>query len=93
MGEVFNDYSTLVFTKEKDMDAGKIREEYVDILGHVNIQKELLDVLKNIKEIMKTIDEDRAVDLVCMSFNKAFENVPHGKLVQKIKSHGIHGEL
>eukprot|EP00061_Rhincodon_typus_P006162 g26506.t1 len=36
------------------------------------------------------IDEGRTVDIVYMGLNKAFDNVPHGRLVQKIKSHGLH---
>ena len=38
-------------------------------------------------------DKGRAVDVVYMDFSKAFDKVPHGRLVQKIKSHGIRGEL
>eukprot|EP00061_Rhincodon_typus_P018577 g47798.t1 len=93
-------------TRQKDMDNGKFREGYVDTLGHVDIEKEVeMGVLKNIKldrfprpdgiyprilrktkeEVM--IDEDRAV---CKDFTKTFDRVPHGRLVQKIKSHGIH---
>eukprot|EP00061_Rhincodon_typus_P007073 g28375.t1 len=50
VGDVLNKYFASVFTKEKDMDDGKVREKYIDILGHVNIkEKEVLGVLKNIK--------------------------------------------
>eukprot|EP00061_Rhincodon_typus_P015906 g43847.t1 len=35
------------------------------------------------------IDEGKAVDAVDMDFSKAFAKVPHGRLVQKVKSHGI----
>eukprot|EP00061_Rhincodon_typus_P015200 g42739.t1 len=38
-------------------------------------------------------DEDWAVDGVYRDFTKAFDKGPHGRLVQKIKSHGIHDEL
>ena len=41
----------------------------------------------------KTIDESRAVDVVYMDFSKAFDKVPHGRLVQKVKCHGIKCEL
>ena len=41
----------------------------------------------------KTIDERRAVDVVYMNFSEVFDKVPHGRLVQKVKSHGIKGEL
>eukprot|EP00061_Rhincodon_typus_P015360 g42988.t1 len=33
--------------------------------------------------------EGKAVDIVYVDFNKAFDKVPHGRLVQKAKSHGI----
>eukprot|EP00061_Rhincodon_typus_P007818 g29885.t1 len=42
---------------------------------------------------MKVIDEGRAADVVYMEFSKAFDKVPHGRLIQKIKIHGIHGDL
>ncbi|XP_048472656.1 titin-like [Rhincodon typus] len=49
--EVINEYFACVFTKEKDENDSKIREEYVDILEHVNNKKkeEMLAVLQNIK--------------------------------------------
>eukprot|EP00061_Rhincodon_typus_P012584 g38412.t1 len=41
-------------------------------------------------EVTKVINEDGAVDVVYVDFNKAFDKVPHGRLIQKIKTHGIH---
>ncbi|XP_067884734.1 WD repeat-containing protein 54 isoform X2 [Heterodontus francisci] len=41
--------------------------------------------------VTKMIDEGRAVDVIYMDFSKAFDNVPHGRLVQKVKTHGIRG--
>eukprot|EP00061_Rhincodon_typus_P018285 g47394.t1 len=66
------------------MDDGKIKEGYVDFLEHVNIkEEEELGVLKDIK--------GRTVDVVYTAFTKAFDKVPYGRLVQKIKPYGIHG--
>eukprot|EP00061_Rhincodon_typus_P016329 g44492.t1 len=39
--------------------------------------------------VTKAIDEGRAVDVVYMDFSKAFNKVPHDRLIQKIKMHGI----
>eukprot|EP00061_Rhincodon_typus_P002233 g16952.t1 len=39
------------------------------------------------------IDEGKTVDVVSMDFGKVFDKVPHGRLVQKVKSHAIRGEL
>ena len=39
------------------------------------------------------IDDRRAVDVVYMDYINTFDKVPHGKLIQNIKLHGIHNEL
>ena len=36
------------------------------------------------------MDEGKAVDVVYMDFSKAFDKVPHGRLVRKMQSLGIH---
>ena len=41
----------------------------------------------------KEIDEGSAIDAVYMDFSKAFDKVPHGGLLNKVKSHGIQGEV
>ena len=57
----------------------------------------MLDALTNLieffEEVTKMIDEGKAVDVVYMDFSKAFDKVLHGRLVQKVKSHGIRGQL
>eukprot|EP00061_Rhincodon_typus_P013987 g40720.t1 len=42
---------------------------------------------------MKRINEGRAMDMIYMDFSKAFDKVPHARLVHKIRSNGIPGEL
>eukprot|EP00061_Rhincodon_typus_P010258 g34418.t1 len=42
---------------------------------------------------MAKLIEGQAVDVVYMDFWKAFDKVPDGGLVQKIKSYRIHNEL
>eukprot|EP00061_Rhincodon_typus_P007258 g28777.t1 len=83
VGEVLNEHFTLVITKEKHVDDGKIKERYVDILGHVNIKKE------EELEVTKIIDVGRAVHVDYMDFGKAFDKGSYGRLVQKIKSQCI----
>lgn len=48
VGGVLNEYFTSVFAKGKDMDDGEIRE-HIDILVHLDIKKEMLNVLTNTK--------------------------------------------
>ena len=39
------------------------------------------------------VGEGRVVDVVYMDFSKDFDKAPHGRLIQKMKSHGIRSEL
>eukprot|EP00061_Rhincodon_typus_P010033 g34001.t1 len=48
---------------------------------------------KDGKDVMRVIGEGRAMDVVYIDFTKAFDKVPHGRLIQEIKLHGIHGDL
>ena len=42
--------------------------------------------------VTKKVDEGSAVDVVYMDFSKDFDKVPHGRLVSKVRPHGIQGE-
>eukprot|EP00061_Rhincodon_typus_P007124 g28481.t1 len=61
------------------------REEIAGTLSGI-----FFPLLPTDKEVTKMINGSRAVDVVCMGFTEAFDRVPHGRLVQKIKSHEIH---
>ena len=37
--------------------------------------------------------EGRAVDIIYLDFQKAFDKVPHRKLLNKVESHGISGHI
>ena len=37
-------------------------------------------------------DNNKAVDLVYLDFQKAFDKVPHERLMVKVNAHGIHGD-
>ena len=49
----------------------------------------LTNLIEFFEEVMKIIDEGRAADVVYMDFSKAFDKVPHGRLAQKLRLHGI----
>ena len=38
-------------------------------------------------------EEGRAVDIICLDFQNASDKVPHGKLLNKVESHGISGHI
>ena len=61
--------------------------------GFVKERSCLTNLIEFFEEVTKMIDEGRAVDVVYMDFSKAFDKVPHGRLVQKVKLHGIRDEL
>ena len=43
---------------------------------------------------MECCTEDGApVDVACLDFAKAFDSVPHQKLLCKLRGYGIHGKL
>eukprot|EP00061_Rhincodon_typus_P003592 g20467.t1 len=45
--------------------------------GFVRGRSCLTKLIEFFKEVMKAIDEDRAVDVIYMDFSKAFDKVPH----------------
>ena len=61
--------------------------------GFVKGRSCLTNLIEFFEELTRKIDQDKAVDVVYMDFSKAFDKVPHGRLIQKVKSYGIRGEL
>lgn len=45
------------------------------------------------EETTKIIDEDRELHIVNVDFSKAFDEVPHCRLVWKVRSHAMQGKL
>ena len=41
------------------------------------------------EEITKWVDEGSPVDVMYLDFQKAFDKVPHQRLILKLKSHGM----
>ena len=53
----------------------------------------LTNLLMNMEEITKLLDEGNMVDQIYLDFQKAFDKVPHQRLVYKLKKAGITGTL
>ena len=51
------------------------------------------NLLMFLEEVTKCLDEGSPVDILYMDFMKAFDSVPHHRLLKKIESHGISGKL
>ena len=45
------------------------------------------------KKVFKTLDEGSRYDIVYLDFSKAFDRVPHRRLLSKVKAHGIDGKV
>uniref|UniRef100_A0A4W3HMU2 Reverse transcriptase domain-containing protein n=1 Tax=Callorhinchus milii TaxID=7868 RepID=A0A4W3HMU2_CALMI len=45
------------------------------------------------EDISSKLDKDESVDVAYLDFQKAFNKVPHKRLVQKIRAHGIGGSI
>ena len=45
------------------------------------------------EKVTKKYDSGNALDIVYLDFAKAFDKVPHSKLIDKLKSFGIQGQI
>ena len=51
------------------------------------------NLLEFLDKIFEMIDEGNSVDIVYLDFSRAFDKVPHNKLIQKLEAHGITGSV
>ena len=81
-----------------------IRDKLVDFLERNNLIKDsqhgfrqkrscLSNLLTFYNELFTEFDNTRSLDIVFLDFQKAFDKVPHAKLLLKIKELGITGKL
>ena len=59
--------------------------------GFRNKRSCLTNLLDFSYDILNQYDESKAVDIIYLDFQKAFDKVPHKRLLVKLKSHGIQG--
>ena len=70
-------------------------QEYITDCQHGFRKKRscLTNLLLNLEEITKQIDSGHAVDQIYLDFQKAFDKVPHQRLLYKLQKAGISGCL
>jgi hypothetical protein len=51
----------------------------------------LTNLLEYLEVLTKLVNEGHSVDVVYLDFTKAFDKVPHRRLLLKMKAHGIDG--
>ena len=61
--------------------------------GFPNRRSCLTNLLDFLHDIYEMYEEGRAVDIIYLDFQKAFDKVPHRKLLNKVESHGISGHV
>ena len=61
--------------------------------GFLKARSCLTNLLCFLEEITKWVDDGSPVDVVYLDFQKAFEKVPHQRLLLKLKAHGIGNDV
>ena len=83
---------------------GLMRDDIVDHLerkGLLNISQHgfrkgrscLTNLLSFLEEVTEKLDARNSIDVVYLDFAKAFDKVPHKRLINKVRSFGIGGQL
>ena len=53
----------------------------------------LTNLLEFLEFVAEAVDRGELVDVIYLDFQKAFDKVPHARLLEKIKAHGITGNI
>ena len=61
--------------------------------GFIGKRSTVLQLLKVMDDWTRILDEGEELDVIYMDFMKAFDKVPHKRLLEKLKSYGIQGRL
>lgn len=61
--------------------------------GFRNKRSCLTNLLDFLYDVLNCYDESKAVDVIYLDFQKAFDKVPHKRLLAKLKAHGIDGSV
>lgn len=81
-----------------------IRDKIVEHLNNFNLIRDsqhgfrrnrscLTNLLQFYNKVIEDYDENSAADVIYLDFRKAFDTVPHKRLIKKLKAHGIDGRV
>ena len=57
--------------------------------GFISKRSCLTDILQFIETVTNYVDQGYPVDVIFLDFQKAFDKMPHGRLLLKVKAMGI----
>ena len=61
--------------------------------GFVSHRSSLTNLLDYLETITRLVDQGHNIDVFYLDFSKAFDRVPHQRLLTKSKAHGINGNI
>jgi len=61
--------------------------------GFIKGRSTVLQLLHVLDTWVKSLEEGGQIDVIYMDFAKAFDKVPHCRLINKLRSYGIHDQL
>ncbi len=61
--------------------------------GFMNGRSTITQLLETLEYWSKSLDNGAAIDAIYLDFQKAFDSVPHQRLLRKIRSYGITGQV
>ena len=65
----------------------------VAVLSSSRLEPVVTNLLVFLDKVTTCNDYKDSVDTIFLDFAKAFDNIPHGRLLMKLKAHGINGQL
>ena len=68
-----------------------VKHKYIST--RVSKSKVMSNQSRFLEEITKWVDDGSPVDVVYLDFQKAFDKVPHQRLLLKLKAHGIGNDV
>ena len=61
--------------------------------GFMKKRSWLTNLLETLEEWTKSLDEGYGIDVIYLDYRKAFDSVPHKRLIEKLKGYGLYSKV